>query len=68
MVKILIKNAHICDPATNMDCEGDIFLVDGVIADIGTNLEYETEVRRQWVNCCSRFGRYACTFTRPGSD
>ena len=44
MVKILIKNAHICDPATNMDCEGDIFLVDGVIADIGTNLEYETEV------------------------
>ena len=36
MVKILIKNAHICDPATNMDCEGDIFLVDGVIADIGT--------------------------------
>ncbi len=44
MVKILIKNAHICDPATNMDCEGDIFLVDGVIADIGTNLDYETEV------------------------
>ena len=44
MVKILIKTAHICDPATNMDCEGDIFLVDGVIADIGTNLEYETEV------------------------
>ena len=44
MVKILIKNAHICDPATNMDCQGDIFLVDGVIADIGTNLEYETEV------------------------
>ena len=44
MVKILIKNAHIWDPATNMDCEGDIFLVDGVIADIGTNLEYETEV------------------------
>ena len=26
MVKILIKNAHICDPATNMDCQGDIFL------------------------------------------
>ena len=44
MLKILIKNAHICDPATNMDCQGDIFLVDGVIADIGTNLEYETEV------------------------
>ncbi|MEE0252005.1 MAG: dihydroorotase [Acutalibacteraceae bacterium] len=44
MVKILIKNAHICDPATNMDCEGDIFLVDGVIADIGTDLDYETEV------------------------
>lgn len=44
MVKILIKNAHICDPATNMDCEGDIFLVDGKIADIGTNLNYETEV------------------------
>lgn len=44
MVKILIKNAHICDPATNMDCQGDIFLVDGVIADIGANLEYETEV------------------------
>ena len=44
MVKILIKNAHICDPATNMDCEGDIFLVDGVIDDIGTDLDYETEV------------------------
>ena len=44
MVKILIKNAHICDPATGMDCKGDIFLADGIIADIGSRLEYETEV------------------------
>lgn len=44
MVKILIKHAHICDPATNTDCQGDIFLADGKIADIGVDLNYESEV------------------------
>ncbi len=44
MVRILIKNAQICDPATNTDCKGDIFLKDGVIAAVGTDLNFETEV------------------------
>ncbi len=44
MVKILIKHAHICDPGTNTDCIGDIFLADGMIADMGIDLDYEAEV------------------------
>ena len=67
--KILIKNAHICDPATNMDWWGDIFLVDGVIADIGTNLEYETvTIDASGVNCCPGLADMHVHLRDPGQS
>ena len=40
-MKILIKNGHVIDPANGVNSVADIFVKDGVIAEIGTNLNPE---------------------------
>ena len=40
-MKILIKNGHVIDPANGVNSLADIFVKDGVIAEIGTNLNPE---------------------------
>src|SRR5713226_9302382 len=37
-MKLLLKNGHIIDPATNQDELADIFIVDGIIEKIGTKV------------------------------
>ena len=39
MTKLLIKNARIIDPSNNFDREGDIFIDNGKISEIGKNLD-----------------------------
>lgn len=38
-MKLLLKSAHIIDPAQDIDCIGDILVEDGKIAKLGQNLE-----------------------------
>ena len=40
-MKILIKNGHVIDPANGVNSVADIFVKDGVIAEIGVNLNPE---------------------------
>jgi dihydroorotase len=42
-MKLLLTGARIIDPAQNIDCRMDIFLEDGKIAKIGTNLSKSTK-------------------------
>ena len=38
-MKILIKNGHVIDPANGVDEVTDVYINDGVIAEVGTNDE-----------------------------
>lgn len=43
-LKILIKNGHIIDPANGLDGVNDIYINDGVIAEIGSDIELNGEI------------------------
>jgi dihydroorotase len=38
MRKFLLKNGHIIDPASQLDLEGDLLVVDGIIKEVGQDL------------------------------
>ena len=42
-MKILIKDGHVVDPANNIDEQLDIFVDNGIIQDVGKNLQNELE-------------------------
>lgn len=44
MNKLLIKNVHIIDPSQPLDCIGDIFIENGVITEIGENLNPQCDI------------------------
>ena len=41
MHKLLIRNGHIIDPANNVDEVGDVLIIDGKIAQVGSSLEQD---------------------------
>lgn len=44
MNKLLIKNVHIIDPSQPLDCIGDVFIENGVIMEIGENLNVKCDI------------------------
>lgn len=52
-MRILIKNGRIIDPSTKLDVIGDIFVNDGIIAEVGQNIKLDAdkiiEANGNWV-------------------